>query len=261
VTSQAHPGPDFLGIGAQKSGTTWLHRMLAAHPDIGLPEGKELHFWDKRWPSEDPDRYDAVFERIPNRLRGEITPAYAALPPDTIAFIHSRYPSLRVLYVLRDPVARAWSHARSSFARRFPHVSGERLQEHREWFVAHFHSSKSLARGDYAACLHNWGVHYPRERLGVHIYEDALTDARAFLACSYAHLGADPGVAQRIPVDALESRVYPEVVLRESARSPLPEAVPAFLLPELLGIYAEKIPALSRLLDRDLAALWLAPHL
>jgi len=50
--------PDFLGIGAQKAGTTWLHRNLASHPQIWLPPVKEVHYFDevhikshKRWTS------------------------------------------------------------------------------------------------------------------------------------------------------------------------------------------------------------------
>jgi hypothetical protein len=38
--------PDFLIIGAQKSGTTWLDRNLRLHPDLWLPPEKELHFFD-----------------------------------------------------------------------------------------------------------------------------------------------------------------------------------------------------------------------
>jgi len=48
--------PDFLGIGAQKAGTTWLHRNLSNHPQIWLPPVKEVHYFDevhieahKRW--------------------------------------------------------------------------------------------------------------------------------------------------------------------------------------------------------------------
>ena len=40
--------PDFLGIGAQKAGTTWLHRNLHAHPQIWMPKEKELHFFDEK---------------------------------------------------------------------------------------------------------------------------------------------------------------------------------------------------------------------
>jgi hypothetical protein len=38
--------PDFLCIGAQKAGTTWLHQALAAHPDLWLPPLKEVHYFD-----------------------------------------------------------------------------------------------------------------------------------------------------------------------------------------------------------------------
>ena len=39
--------PDFLGIGAQKAGTTWLHTNLRPHPQIWMPPIKELHYLDK----------------------------------------------------------------------------------------------------------------------------------------------------------------------------------------------------------------------
>src|SRR5215210_2387932 len=40
-------GPDFLVIGAQRAGTTWLHRVLRQHPKLWLPPVKELHYFDK----------------------------------------------------------------------------------------------------------------------------------------------------------------------------------------------------------------------
>lgn len=43
--------PDFLGIGAQKAGTTWLHRNLVGHPDVWLPPVKELHYFDQLYVS------------------------------------------------------------------------------------------------------------------------------------------------------------------------------------------------------------------
>jgi hypothetical protein len=39
--------PNFLGIGAQKSGTTWLHDNLARHPQVWLPPVKEIHYFDR----------------------------------------------------------------------------------------------------------------------------------------------------------------------------------------------------------------------
>lgn len=40
--------PDFIGIGAQKSGTTWLHRNLRAHPQVRMPQQKEVHYFDRK---------------------------------------------------------------------------------------------------------------------------------------------------------------------------------------------------------------------
>lgn len=39
--------PHFLGIGAQKAGTSWLHECLKKHPELWLPPEKELHYFDR----------------------------------------------------------------------------------------------------------------------------------------------------------------------------------------------------------------------
>ena len=41
-------GPDFICIGAQKAGTTWLYWQLAAHPDFWMPPRKEIHYFNER---------------------------------------------------------------------------------------------------------------------------------------------------------------------------------------------------------------------
>jgi hypothetical protein len=40
--------PHFIGIGAQKAGTTWLYRNLQEHPEVWLPPEKELHYFDEK---------------------------------------------------------------------------------------------------------------------------------------------------------------------------------------------------------------------
>lgn len=42
------PGPHFLGIGAQRAGTTWLYTNLSAQPGIWMPPVKELHYFDEK---------------------------------------------------------------------------------------------------------------------------------------------------------------------------------------------------------------------
>ena len=54
VTGSARNFPDFLCIGAQRSGTTWLHRNLAGHGDVWLPPAKEIHFFDSMFGADGP---------------------------------------------------------------------------------------------------------------------------------------------------------------------------------------------------------------
>ncbi|MDB4558748.1 sulfotransferase [Amylibacter sp.] len=42
----------FLGVGAQKSGTTWLSNYLAGHPEVYMSALKEMHFWGNRTSTE-----------------------------------------------------------------------------------------------------------------------------------------------------------------------------------------------------------------
>ena len=83
--------PDFVGIGAYRSGTTWLYEMIVAHPDVAIPPGrpKELDFFEPFWevgftPAE-VSRYHRYFPRPPGKLVGEWTPALHVRqldPPD-----------------------------------------------------------------------------------------------------------------------------------------------------------------------------------
>lgn len=100
--------PDFLGIGAQKGGTTSLHRLLETHPGVFLPPEKEVHYFSKRF-ALGPDWYAARFAAACSRQRcGEITPYYL-FHPEAPGRIHALLPEARLIVLLRDPVERALS--------------------------------------------------------------------------------------------------------------------------------------------------------
>jgi len=69
---------DFVGIGAQKCGTTWLFENMNRHDHILFPGGKEIHFWTLYYGHGIP-WYTALFDIVSNDKKGEITPAYAIL--------------------------------------------------------------------------------------------------------------------------------------------------------------------------------------
>ena len=129
--------PDFLGIGAQKAGSTWLHEMLRLHPDLFLPEPKEVHYFDRRF-HRTLGYYARRFKPAGQRVKGEITPDYSNLSPETIRFIRQVMPDLRLVYLIRNPVERAWSQAQREVLR------ARKRQIHEvdpAEFYAHFNSS------------------------------------------------------------------------------------------------------------------------
>lgn len=105
---------DFLVVGAQKSGTTSLHRYLSTNSHLFMPESKELaFFWNEDYFHRGVDWYQQFFESnsATGRLKGEISPQYmyAKKCPERI----SNYsPRIKIIMCLRDPVERAYSHYR-----------------------------------------------------------------------------------------------------------------------------------------------------
>jgi hypothetical protein len=110
--------PDFLVIGAEKSGTTWLKHNLNEHPQVFIPSQKELNFFDK---DENYNRglthYASYFESVGDMaVSGEITPGYFHTPEVSAPRIFQHFPNIRIILILRDPVDRAWSNYNMHYA-------------------------------------------------------------------------------------------------------------------------------------------------
>src|SRR5262249_53298630 len=58
----------------------------------------------------DLERYAAMFRFKNDQLSGDVTPSYCALSEEVIARVMARFPHLKIILMLRDPVSRAWSH-------------------------------------------------------------------------------------------------------------------------------------------------------
>ncbi len=110
--------PNFLIIGAQKCGTTWLSAMLRQHPDVYMP-AREVHFFDKdRNYKKGIDWYASHFAGAGNRRGvGEKTPDYfwadgrggEGHMPDVHRLIHRHLPDAKLIVTLKNPVDRAVS--------------------------------------------------------------------------------------------------------------------------------------------------------
>lgn len=103
--------PDFLIVGAQKAGTTSLHRYLSLHPNIRGTTQKEIHYFDK-WKRLEKDDYwyEMHFKSLnyAKKMYFETTPCYAYhhfVPK----LLFDYKPTLKIIFVLREPIDRAYS--------------------------------------------------------------------------------------------------------------------------------------------------------
>lgn len=176
--------PDYVGLGAQKAGTSWWNSLIEAHPDVHRMAGqpKELHFFDGAWeePFGDADlaRYAAYFPRPEGGLAGEWTPGYLIdfWTPDLVA---RAAPRARILILLRDPVERLRSGLSHQLATsRAP--------------LGHRDIQGAFQRGLYAPQLRRVLAAFPAAQVLIGQYESCRADPAGQLARTYAFLGLPP---------------------------------------------------------------------
>jgi hypothetical protein len=200
---------DFIVIGAQKAGTTTLFQHLREHPEISLPAGKEVPYFShdaayaRDWSvyMSNLARHDRLAD--PTRKWGTVTPQYMVggvyksdgrraerdrYDERTIPLrIYRRLPDVRLIAILRDPVARAVSHhrmlaARGRERRSFDEAVSE-LLEPSALAAARRHPRELtgyITWGEYGRILSGYFEVFPHEQLLV-TFTDELERAPAEL--------------------------------------------------------------------------------
>lgn len=109
LTAPLRSTADIVICGAQKSGTTYLADLMASQPGFYAPPIKEIHFYNGFW-GKGTAWYASHFQRRSSRaLQIDASPSYmihGAVPER----IHEVNPDAKIIFILRDPVARAYSH-------------------------------------------------------------------------------------------------------------------------------------------------------
>jgi hypothetical protein len=187
--------PDWLIIGAMKSGTTSLAAYLREHPGCFVAPEKEVHFFDYefRW-AFGADWYRQRFRGAGSLLAGEATPSYMHRP-EVPARIASVVPDAKLIAILRDPVDRAysqyWHHRREG-------------REEREFLDAVEDPELDyLGRGRYLEQLERICEHFPREQLLVLLFDDLDAQPQETFVDVCRFLGVDETV---IPANVGEAR-------------------------------------------------------
>lgn len=204
--------PTFVVIGAMKCGTTALHRMLGAHPQIAVSHPKELNFF-----FGDPDRthtgwctgnahrglewYRSHFP--PDAVAaGESSPGYTSPDhADVAARMAAVLPHAQLIYCVRDPIQRALSQYRHH--RR----DGDETRPIAEALLDP--GSQYVSRSRYAERLAPFLACYPHQQLAIIAQEELYAEPARTLGRLFAWLGVDPSAALNWPRDQRVRRHAP----------------------------------------------------
>lgn len=174
--------PDFLGIGAQRCGTTWLYENLRAHPEIFMPDKKELNFFSEingNYAKGLPWYENYFKDASPTDRKGEITPEYL-LDPSVPGRIIKALDTVKVIAILRNPLDRALSSY------------GKGLREG-NWDIGFDEFTRTnrdycIDRGKYYRQLLPFFERWPKENILIKIYEDIAGGPQEFLKDIYRFL-------------------------------------------------------------------------
>lgn len=163
--------PNFLYIGPDKAGSTWLHEVLSEHPDIYLSPAKDLYFFD-RYYTKGTRWYAGHFEDAGNEvIVGEVCQDYLS-DREAPARIHQTLGTPYLMVTLRDPVDRAFSSY--LYMRKHgegPSTFGEALRV----------EPNLVEHGRYAAQIARFGEFTPPARMYVAVFDDLKADPQAFV--------------------------------------------------------------------------------
>ncbi|MGA1223459.1 MAG: sulfotransferase family protein [Phycisphaerales bacterium] len=207
LTAPLRMRPNLLVIGAQKAGTTSLHSLLAGHPEIAMSRIKECNELVRERPSTMRHRaflpLGGALAAKRARWAGESTPYYIFHPQ---APVHAArlLPGVHAVAILRDPVARAWSHYRHAVRFGFePLPFDEALAREAarlaEDPLAHRQHSY-FARGCYAEQLERWFDALGRERVLVVSFEELCGAERIALKAIAGFLGLSTPITGELPL-------------------------------------------------------------
>lgn len=192
--------PSFLVVGAQRCGTTSLHRLLARHPMVAPAAlHKGVHYFDMAY-DKGPTWYRGHFPlALPARLRssagppitGEASPYYMFHPLSAIR-IAADLPGVKLVALLRDPVERAYSAYTHELARGFETETFARALDLEPERLAG-EAEKMVADPEYLSLAHQHQAYAARGRYAEQLERlYALFPAESVLVLDSAQLFADP---------------------------------------------------------------------
>lgn len=143
----------------------------------------------------DVNRYANLFRQKGDQLAGDVTPAYCGLSEATIESIVARFPNIKVVMLLRDPVQRVMSQiamvhrkAMTTGVRKAPELAFERLGPFKEFFFNYGFANRSFG----TQFVGRWKSRLPQGQFSFFFFDDIASRPEVVRRDILTFLGADP---------------------------------------------------------------------
>ena len=274
--------PTFLIVGAPKAGTTSVYFYLRQHPEVFMSPVKEPHYFSfteemgagpqrTRGVRYTRDQYQALFSEAGiEKAIGEASTGYL-MSPVAAQRIRAEIPTAKIIVLLRNPADRAFSGymMKTRNSREFASIA-DAFQRGRAFVENSFY---------YENLMRYFGI-FPREQIGVFIFEEFKKDPQAVMKQIYRFIGVNDEFTPTtnkyneawIPKYPRLNHIRTQVLrygkirraLKNSAAQRIfrrltrtdPPEFPAALRRELLDLYREDIVKVQDLIETDLS-FWL----
>lgn len=237
---------DFIGVGAPKTGTTWIAKCLAEHPQVCFSKSKEINFFNKEnffyikgsilgkeWNyQKGPDWYKSHFDQCKkDSVKGEFSTFYL-YDKDTPELIKKNFPDVKIIIILRNPADLFYSHYNHA-ASQWKMPPMEEAIKNKDGFIKY---------GFYSQYIEKYLKIFSKDKVLIMIYDDLKNNPELFIKKIYGFLGVDdnfkPDSLGEV-INATAPKTSPEVRLFFSFRNKMIK---------YFGAWIVKHPSLARIL-------------
>lgn len=176
--------PDVIGLGCQRCGSSWLHRVLNRHPDIGKPESG-LHFFSRQY-DEGLNWYASElrsYQHRPILLEFSVSYTYPEFYERAAVRMGLAVPHAKLFIAVRNPIDRVQSDYLRSFRTAETQQTFEQFVEAKPAY---------LERGLFGKMLTHYLSIFPRDQLLILFYDDLENDPRQYLNTLTDFIGVSP---------------------------------------------------------------------
>jgi hypothetical protein len=177
-----HSQPTFIVAGGVRCATGWIRECLSEHPEVYM-QPKETHYFDQNYEKGKEWYSEFLHYKTVETIIGEKTASY--LHSDQVANrIKESLPNVKLVFCLRDPVERMYSHYALS-------ASNDNDLRQRGFLECLDFEPKFMEWGKYFKQLTPFLSEFPRENILIKIYEDIQTNPFTFISEIYDFIGAN----------------------------------------------------------------------